>query len=276
MEEFNFDLSHIGIPITLSSLGRKYVLNFWESNAIFSNRSKYQISNKILLGDSENINTPKGLFEMGDIGLNISKFIANYKGGRNESFMYGVDENTTWYDYDLVSAYTTSMACMFLPLYKEATNLTLKELEKFTFEDIINSFLAIKTTFSFPKTVKFPSIACYLDNTTTVFPLNGKAILTGSEYYLAKLQGCEFKIESIFYIPAVKHCKPFFELIKELQAQRSAYPKGHIMNVLFKEIGNSIYGNVVRGMSDKRNFDIKSGLTVRLGPTELSNPILAS
>ena len=48
------------------------------------------------------------------------------------------------------------------------------------------------------------------------------------------------------------------------------------MNLLYKEIGNSIYGNVVRGMADKRKFDIKTGSNLRIDSTELSNPILAS
>ena len=40
------------------------------------------------------IQTPKGLYATRNIGTHLSYFIANYKGGRNESFMYGVDENT--------------------------------------------------------------------------------------------------------------------------------------------------------------------------------------
>ena len=42
------------------------------------------------------------------------------KGGvvrRNESFMYGSDDKTCWFDYDLVSAYTTAMAHLNLPSY---------------------------------------------------------------------------------------------------------------------------------------------------------------
>jgi len=40
--------------------------------------------------------------------------------------------------------------------------------------------------------------------------------------------------------------KPFYTIIKDLQALRLEYPKGHVKNMLYKEIGNSIYGNVVR------------------------------
>lgn len=41
-------------------------------------------------------------------------------------------------------------------------------------------------------------------------------------------------------------------------------------------MGNSIYGNVVRGISNKQNFDSLTGKMFRVTGTELSNPILAS
>lgn len=46
------------------------------------------------MGNSDEIQTPKGLFHTGVVGQHLSYFIANYKGGRNESFMYGCDEKS--------------------------------------------------------------------------------------------------------------------------------------------------------------------------------------
>jgi hypothetical protein len=62
------------------------------------------------LGYAEEVQSPKGLFASGDVGLQLSYYIGNYNGGRNESFMFGSEDNTHGYDYDLVSAYTTAMA----------------------------------------------------------------------------------------------------------------------------------------------------------------------
>ena len=59
------------------------------------------------------------MFATGYVGLHMSYFIGNYKGGRIESFMYGAEDNTYWYDYDLVSAYTTAMAYLSLPSYRD-------------------------------------------------------------------------------------------------------------------------------------------------------------
>jgi hypothetical protein len=70
--------------------------------------------------------------------------------------------------------------------------------------------------------------------------------------------------------------KPFYEIIKEIQRKRKEYPKGSVNNMLYKEMGNSLYGNVVRGMSNKKSFDSITGKSFRVTATELSNPILAS
>lgn len=49
--------------------------------------------------------------------------------------------------------------------------------------------------------------------------------------------------------------KPFHAIIKNIKAKRGEYPKGTVNNLIYKEMGNSIYGNVVRGLSNKKNFD---------------------
>jgi hypothetical protein len=51
---------------------------------------------------------------------------------------------------------------------------------------------------------------------------------------------------------------------KNIQKYRRAYTKGTVNNKLYKEMGNSIYGNVVIGMSNKLTFDTISGNTVRV------------
>jgi hypothetical protein len=70
--------------------------------------------------------------------------------------------------------------------------------------------------------------------------------------------------------------RPFFAIFKDIQALRRQYKKGTVNNSLYKEMGNSIYGNVVRGISNKKTFDTATGKSFRVCATELSNPILAS
>jgi hypothetical protein len=71
------------------------------------------------MGYAYEVQTPKGLFATGEVGLNLSYYIGKYKGGRNESFMYGGEENTHWFYYDLVSAHTTAKAYLTLPSYNQ-------------------------------------------------------------------------------------------------------------------------------------------------------------
>ena len=167
-----------------------------------------------MLGDSGSVQTPKGLNQLAKTGLNLGFYIVNFKGGRNESFMYGSDDKTLWYDYDLVSAYTTVMAMMGHPAYNYHRNLAEDDLKSMTESDILYSFLIIQCDFEFPNTVKYPSIGCFIDETTTVYPLKGSAFLTGAEYLLARSQGCKLDIKSINHIPFAKDVYPFKKTIK--------------------------------------------------------------
>lgn len=43
------------------------------------------------MADASKVYTLKGLFEMGNIGDKLPLFIQTFRGGRNESFCYGMD-----------------------------------------------------------------------------------------------------------------------------------------------------------------------------------------
>lgn len=183
------------------------------------------------------------------------------------------------------------MAGMGNPDYSRGKIMFLKDFNRLSFNELLYSYTIIKCKFKFKNDVKYPSIPVFVDETTTVYPLKGEAIITGSEYLLAKAQKCEMYIQFIYYIPFEKKIiedvkskktetmlinKPFERIIKDVQKMRREHPKGTVSNLMYKELGNSIYGSVVRGMSDKRKFDIKSGRTIRMEGGDLSNPILAS
>lgn len=59
-------------------------------------------------------------------------------------------------------------------------------------KDLMRGYVIINGTFNFPSDLKYPSIPCYIDETTTVYPLKGSCLLTGPEYNFAKLQGCNW------------------------------------------------------------------------------------
>jgi len=69
---------------------------------------------------------------------------------------------------------------------------------------------------------------------------------------------------------------PFRRVISELQSKRGEHEKGTISNLLYKEMGNSLYGSVTKGISHKMKFDIKTNKTIRMEASDISNPILAT
>lgn len=194
--------------------------------------------------------------------------------------MFGIDRETIWYDFDLTSAYTTVMSLAGHPEYEKCSRLTVTELNRMSKEEILYSYLIINAEFEFPEDTKYPSIPCYVDENCTVYPLSGTCILTGPEYLLAKSQKCRLKISDIYCTPfktsEYNHPKPFSSILNIVQEKRREHMKGTISNLMYKEIGNSIYGSVVRGISNKKKFDIKSKGTIRMTGDELTNPLIAS
>jgi hypothetical protein len=166
------------------------------------------------------------------------------------------------------------------PDYQKCRRLSEEQLGKLTKSDILYSYIIINADFEFPKHTKYPSIPCYVDENCTIYPLKGSCILTGSEYLLAQLQDCRLTFHDIYLIPfktsEYREANPFAKIVKEVQEQRREHPKGTIANLMYKEIGNSIYGSVVRGIGDKRKFDVKSKGTVRMSGDVLTNPLIAS
>lgn len=130
MENFHFSIKGQGVPVTLSSLGNKFVKDYWYNN----NYPGYQLETApdYLIGEASTLQTPLGLSKVGELGLKLSLYISNYKGGRNESFMYGVDLQQIWYDYDLISAYTTVLSNAGHPDYSRGLILNPDELKSFT------------------------------------------------------------------------------------------------------------------------------------------------
>lgn len=276
MEDFNFKMGYTGVPLSLSSIGRNYVKSVWKDELY----GGYQISSKYLLGDSSTTITPKGLNVIKQLGFVLPYYTANYRGGRNECFMFGLDRDTVWYDYDLTSAYTTVLSVAGHPDYERCTRMSISELKRMSKSEILYSYLIIHADFEFPIETKYPSIPSYIDENCTVYPLKGNCVITGAEYLLALSQNCMFKIFDIYNTPfkdsEYKDIKPFSTIVNLVQEQRREHAKGTISNQMYKEIGNSIYGSVVRGIGNKRKFDIKSQGTVRMHGDELTNPLIAS
>ena len=225
--------------------------------------------------------TPNNIRKGGPLALVLPHYTSLYRGGRNESFMYGYDDKTRWYDYDLTSAYTTVMCMLHHPKYKGFVKLSRTKFKSVTDEDLMRSYFFISGTFKFPDSVKYPSIPVDLPKVgpgplINIYPKKGRCTLTGCEYLLAvRIQKCAFEVDEVIKIPAdVEAVKPFETVMNALQRERRKYPKGTLPNVLYKLLGNGGYGLLCKGFSDKRSFDIESKSTKRMPANDISNIIL--
>lgn len=68
--------------------------------------------------------------------------------------------------------------------------------------------------------------------------------------------------------------KPFDRVVKDLIILRSQYPKEAFLNLVYKNIANSIYGLTSQGIASKKKFDVLTGRSQIIEGGCLSNPII--
>jgi len=291
MEEFYFDIGRLGVPLTISGIGKAYVIQQWD----ITGYDGYQLRNDIMTGNLASRLTPK-IARSTDFSKFLTEYLMSYRGGRNESLMYGIDvinnESHKWYDYDLVSAYTTVMCILGHPLTGSAGRLYKDTMDKLSDNDLLLSYSVLEVKFEFPEGTKYPCIPTRVDDNIDIYPLRGVSTITGPEYIVAKNMGCEIEVLQGIMTPFERisettqdkklkedrlgYVTPYKEIIKELQQKRREHPKKTFYNYMYKEIGNSVYGQVAMGLNGKNAYDIKTKSFVRVDGGVLSNPILAS
>ncbi|WAC19021.1 hypothetical protein OVA24_17465 [Luteolibacter sp. SL250] len=200
---------------------------------------------------------------------------AAFYGGRNETFYFGASPRGEWNDFDLSGAYVTAMSMVDTPLWSEAREVR-------SFDDLSHdAYSAASVEFSFPEETRFPCLPVRAEN-ALIFPLQGKTIASGTEIALARNLGARIKILNGvgYHIPRKSGSRPFgliSKYITDKRAQLSALGlKGSPQEMLYKTIGNSIYGKLSQGITDKRRFDPRSGLTKSLGKSPISMPFIAT
>jgi hypothetical protein len=73
---------------------------------------------------------------------------------------------------------------------------------------------------------------------------------------------------------------PFKSVITKLQASRrlnaKLYGKKSAMERIYKDLGNMLYGKVVCGISNKRNYDARIEAMKSMTGSDLTNPIIGA
>ncbi|MGY4015940.1 hypothetical protein [Aeromonas molluscorum] len=204
-------------------------------------------------------------------GLYEDLAIRCYHGGRNESFMMGPTPIGDWYDWDLKGAYTTGLCDLLVPDY--ANMHTSSDPQDFIGH--VMGFAYVE--FVFPTGTRFPCLPVRSEQYGLRFPLSGLAYVTAPEIELALSMGCTIEIKHGVIVPWIAGSQPLFEdFTRMIQRLRREYPKKSLEEVMVKEIGNSLYGKLAQGLSDKTAFDTATGLSKKIGPSAVTNPYMAA
>lgn len=204
--------------------------------------------------------------------INEQFAILAYQGGRNEAFWSGLTPKGTYYDYDVPSCYTTAMIGLREIDYAQSFEVTKV--------DDIHALLGDKCAFAyidfeFPRDTCYPSLPVRMDS-GLIFPLTGKSFCTGHELEVAINLGV--KITSIRgrVFPWKNDVRIFESYVKMVLKERRKQVKGGFEELLWKELGNVLYGKIAQGLRGKNAFDIESGLSTALPYTNLTNPLFAA
>lgn len=192
------------IPITLSSLAQDLISRkLGPSFQLPTKNKKYNVR------DLARLFTPKGIELSGGLADYLTPFIASFRGGRNESYLYGRVPGPL-YDYDLPNAYATGLSLAAMPDYLAIEPIS--KMDQKTFEEsykdrLVTSYTALKIKFTFPEETMYPNLGVRLDDASIIFPLTGETYCTGIEMFYALSLGCKVEILGGYFIPFTKKKK---------------------------------------------------------------------
>ena len=275
MREFARDLlGEEAPPLTLASIGVKHLFNLWEKAGIdhhtvlgtkMSKAKRVYVQKRgsyVTLKPHDVLVDDRDTFE----GLATK----SYHGGRNEAFLFGVTQPGEWTDYDLTGAYTTAMVAIKTPDYQ---NARISDNPNDYTHDVMG-FAWVR--FRFPEGTRFPCLPVVSDDDHgLVFPLEGETYVASSEIALARRMGAELEILHGIIVPWADDTRPFEEFVRDTQSRRGD-SKGGFEDRLWKEIGNSLYGKTAQGLREKTAFSPRSGRSVKIPNSPITNPYLAA
>lgn len=269
-EESNFvQTRNLTIPVTLSSLASQHL-----SSVIGGPRYDLPTKNgQYNVKDLPLLHTPTGIESSGGLADWLGLFVASYKGGRNENFVYGFTQGKVL-DIDLRSAYPVGLSMLEYPGYKKMKRIqacTGADLVREYGLQLIRSFSSFKINFRFPEGTMFPNIPTRLDKGSIIFLKEGEGYCTGVElFYAVATLKCEVSVVVGVMIPFLSDSDRDKEAQKE-RADRveeqllvenqseSAKAKAKALRGVWKEawVGfNSLYPTRRREIGDKSRGNI--------------------
>jgi hypothetical protein len=210
-----------------------------------------------------------------------------FHGGLNQVFYAGYSPlGRLALDVDLCGAYTTALAALSWPDWSSARYT--KSLDELAVVDAAMTFGQVK--FRFPPDAKFPCLPVRArNNHGLIYPLEGEAWCCGPELVVARDMGAAIEVVHgwrVDWWPGERN--PFASFSQVIaEGRKAANASGNdLLELLFKLLGNTLYGKVSQGVSSKRPiaddveehriFDSDAGEMADLPPSSITCPAFAA
>ena len=260
------------IPTTLTGLGVIFLKELWKENGFDELKiiGKEKVSETFR--DRSTGKLRKRNVKVPNSQRHLFSALATecYHGGRNEQYFFGAGVVGEWKDYDLPNAYPTGMSQLGTPVWEELKLTTdLEELSR-------HRLSYAQVEFKHPEGIRFPVLPVRGDN-SVLFPMEGTSFCCGPEILLARSLGVEMKVLMGVIIPENED-KPFGKYLKHCFEKRDEAKKqgNDVLNQLWKELANSMYGKLAQGLRRRTIYSIKKGASEELPESCITTPFYAA
>lgn len=213
--------------------------------------------------------------------LTKSHFSESYHGGRNETYFIGkAPEEYIYFDIDYKNAYPTCLA-MLAGIDWDATPIKIHSLKQLLQKNNIEMHCTyVHARFKFPENTIYPSLPDFDPKYGLIYPLEGITYTTAHEILLAYKMGADIEILDAKLLQMKKTKNqvfyPFKSFYKQIIEKRNEHPKKSMMNLLYKEYANTLYGKVAQNVSKKKSAGLFDKETKELGESHITSAALAS
>jgi hypothetical protein len=260
------------VPSALSNIGMKLLIKEWDERQEKIDRvevvGKERIQEAVWDERTQQFRNLKRTPYVEELSWFVDFVTECYHGGRNEQLWFGPSYKADWYDYDLTSAYPTTMATIGRIDWRKVRPVA--SLDELVAED----FAFVCVDFQFPESTRYPTLPVRSQN-GIIFPLTGRSYCAMPEIQLARQLNCEMKLKYGVVVPHDQNEQVFFPFIKD-SIQRRAEAPTKIENAFWKELTNSCYGKTAQGLREKRVFSLRKKRGERIGESAISNPLYAA
>ena len=273
ISNFSTDLGGIPfVPLTLTSLGIRFLQQIWKDRGFISNDILGKEYQYYIVRDKKtgNPHRKRRLAPNKYRHINANLATECYHGGRNEQYFFGVGDKGRWYDYDLSSAYPTGMSQLGTPVWEKTKHsYSVDELIKYRL-----SFALVR--FKHPEGTRFPVLPVR-GNDSVLFPMEGESFCCGPEMRVARSLGVEMTVIDGFYIPEMND-QPFGEYLQFCIKKRNEAKKekNEVLNQLWKELANSMYGKLAQGLRKRNVFNVSKLESEELPECPITTPFYAA